>query len=66
MRKVRIEAMGPLGYPDSSDVFGEEELVLTANGVVKTVHRLREGDVLVRFNGQAGTATRWTIRKASP
>jgi hypothetical protein len=61
MRKVKIEAMGPLGYKDSADVFGEDELLLTAAGAVKPVRQLKEGDVLVRFNGNPGTPLRWTI-----
>ena len=61
MRKVKIEAQGPLGYRDSTDVFGEDELLLTAGGRVKPAQQLREGDVLVRFNGNPGTPLRWTI-----
>ncbi len=63
MRKVKIEAMGPLGYKDTADVFGEDELLLTAVGAVKPVRQLKEGDVLVRFNGNPGTPLRWTILK---
>ena len=63
MRKVKIEAMGPLGYKDSADVFSEDELLLTANGAVKPVRQLKEGDVLIRFNGNPGTPLRWTIMK---
>ena len=61
MRKVKIEAMGPLGYKDTADVFGEDELLLTAAGAVKPVRQLKEGDVLVRFNGNPGTPLLWTI-----
>jgi hypothetical protein len=61
MRKVKIEAMGPLGYKDSADVFSEDDLLLTAAGAVKPVRQLKEGDVLIRFNGNPGTPLRWTI-----
>lgn len=63
MRKVKIEAMGPLGYKDSADVFGEDELLLTAAGSVRPVKQLKEGDVVIRFNGQPGTPLRWTIMR---
>ena len=44
-------------------MFGEDELLLTAAGAVKPVRQLKEGDVLVRFNGNPGTPLRWTIMK---
>ena len=61
MRTVKITAQGPLGWSDSTEVFGEDDLLLTAGGVVKPTRQLREGDVLIRFwerNTQA-----WTIVK---
>ena len=63
MRKVRIETQGPLGYKDSSEVFGEDELLLTAAGAVRPVKQLKEGDVVIRFNGNPGTPLRWTIMR---
>ena len=61
MRKVKITAQGPLGYKDTTDVFMEDDILLTASGMVKKVNRLREGDVLVRFGGQPSVSQIWTV-----
>jgi hypothetical protein len=55
--------MGPLGWKDTEDIFEEDDLVLISNGRVKPVRQLREGEVLVRFNGQPGTPQWWTVMK---
>jgi hypothetical protein len=61
MRKVKITAQGPLGYKDTTDVFMEDDLLLTVGGVVKRAIRLQEGDILVRFGSQPATLQLWTI-----
>jgi hypothetical protein len=66
MRKVQISATGPLGWSDWMETFSEDALLLTASGEVKAAHRLREGDVLIRFSDlvREGPAQRWIITKA--
>jgi hypothetical protein len=57
--------MGPLGYSDSTDVFSEDDLLLTASGVVKPVRQLKEGETLIRFPdaSHAKVSQRWIITK---
>jgi hypothetical protein len=59
--KEKITAQGPLGYKDTTDVFMEDDLLLTVGGVVKRAIRLQEGDVLVRFGSQPAVLQLWTI-----
>ena len=61
MRKVSITAQGPLGYKDTTDVFMEDDLLLTFGGMVKPAKKLREGEILVRFGGQPGVSQLWTV-----
>ena len=63
MRKVIITSTGPLGYSDSVEEYLEYSLLLTASGEVKPAYQVREGEVLVRFNGQPRTPVPWTIIK---
>ena len=64
MRKVQISATGPLGWSDWMETFSEDTLLLTASGEVKAAHRLREGDVLIRFGEFSTTsALRFSITK---
>lgn len=60
MRKVSITAQGPLGWKDTTDVFMEDDLLLTAGGVVKPARKLKEGDVLIRFSS---ALCHWEITK---
>lgn len=61
MRQIKITTQGPLGYKDTTDVFMEDDLLLTVGGVVKPARQLKEGDILVRFGGQPGTPQLWTV-----
>ena len=64
MRRVSITATGPLGWSDWTEIFHEDDLLLTASGKVLQVRRLKEGDTLIRFTElQKFDVQHWIITK---